>query len=72
MTYGQAMTAGGGRDLDQLFATFDEVWSPRNVGRVDDYDVRIAKVEGDHVWHVHDDADEFFLCLEGHDPPARR
>jgi mannose-6-phosphate isomerase-like protein (cupin superfamily) len=32
---------------------------------VNDYDVRIAKVAGEHVWHVHDDTDEFFLVLEG-------
>jgi mannose-6-phosphate isomerase-like protein (cupin superfamily) len=32
---------------------------------VNDYDVRIAKVEGEHVWHAHDDTDEFFLVLDG-------
>jgi mannose-6-phosphate isomerase-like protein (cupin superfamily) len=34
-------------------------------GRVNDYDVRIAKVAGEHVWHAHDDTDEFFLVLDG-------
>lgn len=33
--------------------------------RVNDYDVRIAKVRGEHVWHVHDTTDEFFLVLDG-------
>lgn len=33
--------------------------------RVNDYDVRIAKVAGEHVWHAHDDTDEFFLVLSG-------
>ena len=32
---------------------------------VNDYDVRIAKVEGEHVWHVHDHTDEFFLVIKG-------
>jgi mannose-6-phosphate isomerase-like protein (cupin superfamily) len=32
---------------------------------VNDYDVRIAKVAGEHVWHVHESTDEFFLVLEG-------
>jgi mannose-6-phosphate isomerase-like protein (cupin superfamily) len=41
------------------------VWSPRIVTRVNDYDVRIAKVQGEHVWHVHDNTDEFFLVLDG-------
>jgi mannose-6-phosphate isomerase-like protein (cupin superfamily) len=32
---------------------------------VNDYDVKIAHVRGEHVWHVHDGTDEFFLILEG-------
>ncbi|MFJ5991612.1 cupin domain-containing protein [Lentzea sp. NPDC092896] len=51
--------------LDQALASFDALWSPRIVTRVNDYDVRVAKVEGEHVWHVHDDTDEFFLVLDG-------
>lgn len=52
-------------DLDGAFDRFDELWAPRVVTRVNDYEVRIAKVEGDHAWHTHDDTDEFFLCLAG-------
>ena len=51
--------------LDKALASFDAVWSPRIVTHVNDYDVRIAKVHGEHVWHVHDTTDEFFLVLEG-------
>ncbi|WP_181803074.1 cupin domain-containing protein [Streptomyces shenzhenensis] len=51
--------------LRQALASFDALWSPRIVTRVNDYDVRIAKVEGEHIWHVHDDTDEFFLVLYG-------
>ncbi|MET9951941.1 cupin domain-containing protein [Streptomyces sp. NPDC006339] len=51
--------------LAAALASFDAVWSPRIVTRVNDYDVRVAKVEGDHVWHAHDDTDEFFLVLDG-------
>jgi len=42
-----------------------EVYSPRIVARVNDYDVRIARTGGEHVWHVHDHTDEFFLVLDG-------
>ncbi|MEV0269681.1 cupin domain-containing protein [Hamadaea sp. NPDC050747] len=52
-------------NLTEALATFDEVYSPRIVARVNDYDVRIAHTEGEHVWHVHDDTDEFFLVLDG-------
>ncbi|QES45792.1 cupin [Streptomyces venezuelae] len=51
--------------LDQALASFDALWSPRIVTSVNDYDVRVAKVEGTHIWHVHDDTDEFFLVLGG-------
>ncbi len=51
--------------LTTALASFDALWSPRIVTRVNDYDVRIAKVQGDHIWHVHDDTDEFFLVLDG-------
>ena len=46
-------------------ASFDALWSPRIVTRANDYDVRIAKVEGEHLWPAHDDTDEFFLVLDG-------
>jgi mannose-6-phosphate isomerase-like protein (cupin superfamily) len=52
-------------NLTDALASFDEVYSPRIVARVNDYDVRIAHARGEHVWHVHDDTDEFFLVLDG-------
>jgi len=51
--------------LSDALASFTERWSPRIVTAVNDYDVRVAKVEGEHVWHVHDHTDEFFLVLDG-------
>jgi mannose-6-phosphate isomerase-like protein (cupin superfamily) len=52
-------------NLPDALAAFNDVYSPRIVARVNDYDVRIAHAEGEHVWHVHDDTDEFFLVLDG-------
>ena len=49
--------------LSQALATFSDVYSPRIIGRVNDYDIRIAHVRGEHLWHVHDHTDEFFLVL---------
>ncbi|MEV0646265.1 cupin domain-containing protein [Phytomonospora sp. NPDC050363] len=51
--------------LAGALASFDALWSPRIVTTVNDYDVRVAKVEGEHVWHVHDHTDEFFCVLDG-------
>ncbi|MBN4047408.1 cupin domain-containing protein [Acidimicrobiaceae bacterium AH-315-P05] len=52
-------------NLTKSLDSFDEVYSPRIVATMNDYDVRIAKTLGDHVWHVHEDTDEFFLVLDG-------
>jgi mannose-6-phosphate isomerase-like protein (cupin superfamily) len=62
----------GSVNLDEVLASFDEVYSPRIVGKVNDYDVRIAHVKGEHVWHTHDHTDEFFLVLDGHFEVALR
>ncbi|HEX4288868.1 MAG TPA: cupin domain-containing protein [Trebonia sp.] len=51
--------------LSQALAAFSDVYSPRIVGRVNDYDIRVAHAFGEHVWHVHDHTDEFFLVIEG-------
>ncbi len=52
-------------NLTQALASFDDIYSPRIVAHMNDYDVRIAHTRGEHVWHVHDDTDEFFLVLDG-------
>ena len=52
-------------NLSTALAAFADIYSPRIVGRVNDYDVRIAHARGEHVWHVHEDTDEFFLVLDG-------
>ena len=51
--------------LSAALASFTDQWSPRIVTTVNDYDVRVAKVEGAHLWHTHDHTDEFFLVLSG-------
>jgi mannose-6-phosphate isomerase-like protein (cupin superfamily) len=51
--------------LDSALDSFQDLWSPRIVTTVNDYDVRVAKVEGEHLWHTHEDTDEFFLVLDG-------
>ncbi|MYQ48279.1 cupin domain-containing protein [Streptomyces sp. SID4985] len=53
------------QSLETVLASFSDQWSPRIVTSVNDYDVRVAKVEGEHLWHAHDDTDEFFLVLSG-------
>jgi mannose-6-phosphate isomerase-like protein (cupin superfamily) len=52
-------------NLAEALESFDAVYSPRIVASINDYDVRIAHAKGDHLWHVHEDTDEFFLVLDG-------
>jgi mannose-6-phosphate isomerase-like protein (cupin superfamily) len=52
-------------NLSDALVSFSEIYSPRIVGRVNDYDVKIAHTKGEHVWHVHEATDEFFLVLDG-------
>ena len=43
--------------LDEKFSKFSDAWSPKRIGRIDDYDVRIARLVGEFVWHSHAAAD---------------
>ena len=52
-------------NLGQALASFSDIYSPRIVGRVNDYDLKIAHAKGEHVWHVHEHTDEFFLVIDG-------
>jgi len=51
--------------LAQSFARFDDHWAPKLVGAVDDYDVKLVKVQGEFTWHKHDEEDEFFFVVGG-------
>ncbi|PSP55274.1 mannose-6-phosphate isomerase [Halobacteriales archaeon QS_1_67_19] len=52
-------------NLDAAFGSFDEQWSPRIAAELNGQTVKLAKVEGEFVWHRHDDADELFLVRSG-------
>ena len=52
-------------NLAAKFASFDEPWQPKVVAELNDAHVRIAKIEGEFVWHHHDDEDELFLVVAG-------
>ena len=52
-------------NVHDALASFQETYSPRIVARINDYEVRIAHAAGEHVWHAHEDTDEFFLVLDG-------
>ena len=51
--------------LSEKFESFVEYWSPRTVATFNGHDVMVVKVNGEFVWHTHDDTDDFFLVLSG-------
>jgi mannose-6-phosphate isomerase-like protein (cupin superfamily) len=53
------------RNLGTALAAFTEPWQPRRLTSVNDYDVKVAKFDGEFVWHHHPNTDELFLVLDG-------
>lgn len=53
-------------NLPSAAAGLPEAWSPRVAGRINEVLVKVARLDGDFVWHNHPDTDEAFLCLSGH------
>jgi len=51
--------------LKQKLSLFSEQWSQRVVAEMNDYQFKLAKLEGDFIWHAHADTDEVFLILDG-------
>ena len=52
-------------NLDAAFDSFEERWSPRVAAELNGQAVKLAKLEGEFVWHSHADADELFLVRSG-------
>ncbi len=52
-------------NLAQKFSLFTEHWSPKIVGELNDFYVKLVKFQGEFVWHHHDDEDEMFLVVKG-------
>lgn len=52
-------------NIADKLALFNEHWSPKIVGELDDYDIKLVKLQGEFVWHKHDDEDELFLVIDG-------
>jgi mannose-6-phosphate isomerase-like protein (cupin superfamily) len=60
-----ARAKSGVVNLRDKLALFSEHWSPKVVARLNDYEIKLVKVQGEFVWHSHDDTDELFLVIEG-------
>jgi len=52
-------------NLRETLASFSEHWQPRIVGALNGQEVKIAKLQGEFVWHHHENEDEMFLVVHG-------
>lgn len=52
-------------NLAQAFSTFDDHWNPRVAGDINDFQVKLVKLDGKFDWHHHDHEDELFLVVAG-------
>ena len=53
------------RNLQAAFDSISDHWQPRRLVSVNDYDVKVVKVQGEFTWHSHPDTDELFLVVSG-------
>jgi mannose-6-phosphate isomerase-like protein (cupin superfamily) len=52
-------------NLREKLGLFSDLWSPKVVGELNGQHVKLAKLEGEFVWHHHENEDELFLVLRG-------
>jgi mannose-6-phosphate isomerase-like protein (cupin superfamily) len=52
-------------NLQDKFSKFSEQWTPKVIAEMNDYQFKLVKIEGEFVWHNHDDTDEVFIVIEG-------
>jgi mannose-6-phosphate isomerase-like protein (cupin superfamily) len=52
-------------NLQEKLSKFSVQWKPKNIAQMNDYHFKLAKVQGEFVWHDHPKTDEVFLVLKG-------
>lgn len=52
-------------NLAEKFAKFSDYYSPKVIGELNEFQVKLVKLKGDFMWHHHDKEDELFLVVRG-------
>ena len=52
-------------NIKNKFKKFTDLWSPKVVAEMNDYQFKLAKVKGSFIWHSHDKTDEVFIVMDG-------
>lgn len=53
-------------NLAEKFSKFEDLWSPKRVGELNENYIKLAKGKGELDWHTHENEDELFLVVSGH------
>jgi len=52
-------------NLSEKLSLFTELWRPKIIAELNDYEFKLVKLQGEFVWHSHPETDEAFLVVEG-------
>lgn len=52
-------------NFNNKLSLFSEQWTPKVIAEMNDYQFKVVKIEGDFIWHEHQDTDETFIVLDG-------
>lgn len=52
-------------NLQHKLGLIHQLWSPKVIAEMNDYQFKLVRIQGDFIWHSHADTDEAFLVLEG-------
>jgi mannose-6-phosphate isomerase-like protein (cupin superfamily) len=52
-------------NFKEKFSKFSDHWSPKVIAEMNDYQFKLVKIQGDFIWHNHEDTDETFIVIEG-------
>ena len=52
-------------NFKEKLSRFNDRWSPKVIAELNDYQFKLARLEGEFVWHAHEETDEAFVVLEG-------
>jgi len=52
-------------NFNDKLSKFSDLWTPKVIAEMNDYQFKLVKIQGDFVWHNHQDTDEVFIVISG-------
>ena len=52
-------------NVSEKFSKFSDHWAPKIIAQMNDYHFKLARIQGEFVWHSHADTDEVFIVVDG-------